>query len=464
MNDATQRSVRLTRREALQIGLGTILNTAVAATGTRAASATEQERLAISFWIWALWNTGTNGFFNDLELRMAEAVQRGFNCLRIEGGAGITHDAKGRPRGELEFYPALPGHGHFTRQMEHMTGGRVDLLQRLIELCTLAKRHNVKVILSSWYYLHTFWFTDKSVTAELLGLHPEERFMYFARGLDRILDELKQRDLADTITSAEIFNEVNGMDFLGGYGATKKPADVLGKFRGLHEEALDFLETRHPDVRFALDTSTPSINPEIAPRNAQVWTFHSYYLWSVYKVFEQNLIGGNTDLADPAVYAPIRRFLRRNLVPFQAILDSREGRPPISRGWYRRIWLYRNLDPNAMPELERLLQEDLEKYIDEYKQKATNAVEQAVKLRDELFPGIPLILGEGVSYCADHRLRWEERSDAYWEVVEHAARVYREHGLSGAVARTNSGPEDPVWHEYPERLRRVNAVFLGKKP
>jgi len=91
-------------------------------------------------------------------------------------------------------------------------------------------------------------------------------------------------------------------------------------------------------------------------------------------------------------------------------------------------------------------------------------MKQAVKLRDELFPGIPLILGEGVSYCADQRLRWEERSDAYWEVVEHAARAYREHGFWGAVVRTNSGPEDPVWHEYPERLRRVNAVFLGEKP
>jgi len=54
------------------------------------------ERLAISFWIWALWDTGTKGAFNDLELRMTELVERGFNCIRIEGGAGLTHDADGR--------------------------------------------------------------------------------------------------------------------------------------------------------------------------------------------------------------------------------------------------------------------------------------------------------------------------------------------------------------------------------
>ncbi|NLF71837.1 MAG: hypothetical protein GX575_22640, partial [Candidatus Anammoximicrobium sp.] len=150
MKDAQQRSSGFTRREAMQIGLGTIFNTAVAAAGAPAAEAAERERLAISFWIWALWDTGTHGFFNDFELRITELVERGFNCIRIEGGAGITHDAEGKPRGELMFYPAVPGHGHFTRQMEHMTGGRIDLMQRLIELCTVAKRHQVKVILSSW--------------------------------------------------------------------------------------------------------------------------------------------------------------------------------------------------------------------------------------------------------------------------------------------------------------------------
>ncbi|MBN2272556.1 MAG: hypothetical protein JXN61_18225, partial [Sedimentisphaerales bacterium] len=136
MKGDKQAAISLTRREALRIGLGTLLGTAVA-TGTRAAEgvATGQERLALSFWIWALWDTGPNRIVNEFEVRVAEAVERGFNCLRIEGGAGITHDAEGRPRGELEFYPVLPGHDLLTRGQQHMTGGRVDLLKRLIELC-----------------------------------------------------------------------------------------------------------------------------------------------------------------------------------------------------------------------------------------------------------------------------------------------------------------------------------------
>jgi hypothetical protein len=452
MKEEKSEAIGLTRREAINLGLGSLLSSAVAATGTRAedgkaaADTTEQERLAISFWNFGLLSTGPNSLFHALETHMAETVQRGFNCIRTECGTGITHDAEGRPRGELEFYPVLPGHDHFTRELQHVRGGRVDLLKRLIELCTVARRYNVKLILSSWYYLHTFWFTDKNVTAELLGLPHEQRFMYFARGLDRILGELKQRGLADTIATAEIFNEVS----------PTKHGEAVD-----HEEALDFLQARHPDIRFSLDTD--SFDTSRIPRNARVWTYHSYYLWPIYGLFEQDLVGGDKDLNDPAAYAPIRRFLRRDLVPFQAILDSRAGRPPIARDWFRRIWLYRNLDPNAMPELERLLQEDLERRSDEFKQRAINDVKQLVKTRDEVLPGVPLILGEGASYCADQRFRWEERSDAYWEVVEHAARAYREHGLIGAVPRTNSGPEDPVWQEYPERLQRANAVFLGEK-
>ena len=99
------------------------------------------------------------------------------------------------------------------------------------------------------------------------------------------------------------------------------------------------------------------------------------------------------DLSDPEIYAPIRHFLQKDIVPFKTILACRGNRPPIKSDWQRRIWLYRNLNPNSMPELELLLKENLEKNIDEYKQKATAAVKQAVKLRDEIIPGAPLILG-----------------------------------------------------------------------
>jgi hypothetical protein len=414
------------------------------------------DRLAISFWIWALFNTAPNGFFDNLEGRMVELKERGFNCVRIEGGAGLCHDKDGHPRGELVFQEALPGHMRLIRQCERFLAGRCDPLKRFIELCKLAKRYDVKVILSSWYYLHTFWFADEVINAELLGLPLAERFMRFAVALDRILEELEQRGLQDVIAFAEIFNEVDGLQFIAGNEGKAQ----LNLIRGWHEDSLEFLRVRHPQVRFAFDTYTPFVNQEYVPRNTQVWNFHSYYLWSVYDVLER-LVTWGSESEEPTVLEPGRRFLQRDLVPFQRVRNSRGNRPLIAEDWYRRVWLYRNLEPATLPDLERMLRENIERNIGFFKQKAEEAVAHAVMLRDRYLPGVPLVSAEGASYCADSRMRWEERSDAYWEVVEYAARTYREHGLWGSVARTNSGPEDPAWHEYPERLRRVNEVFLG---
>ena len=227
------------------------------------------DRLAISFWIWGLFDTAPNGFFDDLEGRVVELKERGFNCIRLEGGAGLCHDREGMPRGELAFQEALPGHGRLIRQMERCLPGRCDPLKRLIELCTLAQRYEVRIILSSWYYLHTFWFTDEAINAELMDLPLEERFMYFARTLDYLLNELEQRGLQDTIAFAEIFNEADGLDFVGFYGEKTQPKEQLNLWRSWHEDALEFVKARHPDIRFALDTCTPFINPEPAPRRGR---------------------------------------------------------------------------------------------------------------------------------------------------------------------------------------------------
>jgi len=423
-----------------------------------------RDRLTISFWIWGIFDLKSNPYYDDLERRFVELKERGFNCIRIESGAGLCHDKDGRPRGELTFQEWMPG-GHvrmFRGAGERFMEGRCDPLKRLIELCTLAQRYDVKVILSSWYYLHTFWFADEAINAELLGLPHEKRFLYFARALDFLLVELEQRGLQDTIAFAEIFNEADGLPFLGGYGEKNQPREELNRWRSWHEDGLAFVRAHHPGIRFALDTYTPWVNTEHVPRNMQVWNFHSYYLWPVYDVLDHAITWGEAT-EEPVVGKDFRRYLRRDPVPYREVRTCRSDRPPIALDWYRRVWLYRNLEPAALPELERVIEDNLNRNIEPFKKTATDAVAQAVKLRDQHYPGIPLVMGEGASYCALAAMRWEERSDAYWEVVEHAARAYREHGLWGAVARTCCGPEDPSWHEFPDRLRRVNAVFHGKQ-
>ena len=130
MKDAQQRSIGFTRREAMQIGLGTIFNTAVAAAGAPAAEAAERERLAISFWIWALWDTGTHGFFNDLELRITELVERlqlhshrrgGRNHARRRGQAAWGADVLSRGPRPRPFHPADGAHDRWPRRSDAAT-------------------------------------------------------------------------------------------------------------------------------------------------------------------------------------------------------------------------------------------------------------------------------------------------------------------------------------------------------
>ena len=97
------------------------------------------DRLAISFWVWAIFNTKSNPYYDDLERRMVELKELGFNCIRLESGAGLCHDKAGRPRGELVFQEVMPGNhmGMFRGFGERFMAGRCDPLKRLIELCML---------------------------------------------------------------------------------------------------------------------------------------------------------------------------------------------------------------------------------------------------------------------------------------------------------------------------------------
>ena len=49
------------------------------------------------------------------------------------------------------------------------------------------------------------------------------------------------------------------------------------------------------------------------------------------------------------------------------------------------------------------------------------------------------------------------------ELVGEMLKTYREMGLWGSVVRTCCGPEDPCWTLCPERLLKMNRIFLGEE-
>jgi len=421
-------------------------------------------RLSISFPIWALQNTAPGGAYADLDRFVREHVERGFNCIRFDDGAGLIYDATGHLRRTVPIVEPFPGFTHDIRQSWCTgNGGECDIFGRLIELLKVAKKYNVFVILSSWYYLHTYWYCgDEARNRKLHAIAPHDRYRFFAEELDRILSELRTRNLLDRVAAAEVFNEADGLPFINGYGAVNHlSVPELQQFREEHEAAIAFLRSRHPDVLFAYDTYTPWTDVDQMPRNLQVWNFHLYCVWSVYSLLEGNLLTPGVDVEKSSQAESIRKFCKEKLVSLEDVRRCRQGKLAAAEDWYRRIWLYSNLAPEKMPELDTLLSAAFDQNYAAFQKKLDEGLAEALRIRDAVVPEAPLVLAEGITYCGNNHIAWEEKSDRYWTFLEYAVERYREVGLWGCVLRTCCGPEDPGWNLRKNDLLRLNRLFQG---
>ena len=408
------------------------------------------KRLTISFPLWLIYGTpGEYSPYYDIEKAIIEHVERGFNCIRIDGGAGVMHDINGKPRKPFVLTDSFGDFENVPRQQRILgDGGPVDLLERLIKTFELCKKHGVYVILSQWYYLHTYWSQKAGdpVADELFDIPVHERFSTFAKFWHYILLELEKRELDSQIAFVEIFNEVNDHPYRCGVEwdhAAKKniSAEEKALFKKEHEDAIDWLRERHPDMMFGYDTDFYGDDDDCLPKNADVYNFHSYYLWSLY---------GDTINEHP-------EWFNNKITPAD-VAKTREGRRPAQSDWYDRVALYNDMKPEVIPEVEKALEEkfisERAKYVTKMEKIATESVKNKLK--------IPTVCGEGVSYICSKKILWEEHSDNFWETVRQTLAKYKELGVRGSVIRTCMGPEDQGWHLCKDKIRELNDFFLAE--
>lgn len=407
------------------------------------------KRLTISFPIWGLYDTEGGGVYRDFDKMMIEHKERGFNCIRLDDGAGLMHDIDGNPRGPIVFGQIFGEYDKALRQFgKNGEPGLCDTKKRLIEMFEAAKRHDIYIILSSWYYLHTCWFLkDKKLNDELYGIDPLDRFDAFAKFLHYILCELEERGLDDRIAFAEIFNEADGLDFVNGYDEHNKSDGEIEVFRKKHEEAIEWLKERHPKILFAYDSFTYYSDLRQIPSNMQVYNFHNYFLWA-------NIYGGLLERD--------HSFLKDECVSVEEIKALSDCDYPPPDGWYHRAWYYTNLDHEKVPDAEKMLIGYLKEHIEDFRKKFSDSLSHLKNNLDSELPTVPVVCGEGVSYSGGYKLMWEEKSDEYWTLVGEMMRAYRDSGFWGTVVRTCSGPEDPSWTLCPEKLLEMNKIFLGE--
>ena len=403
------------------------------------------ERLTISFPIWGLFDTDGAGDYADLDKMMREHVERGFNCIRLDDGAGLMHDLSGKPIPSVKLRGAWGPLNNFVRQSHPFNPGPCDTRKRLLDMFAAAKKYNIFIILSSWYFLHTYWYVDDPVLNDsIYAIEPHERYAAFAKYLHYILCELEEKNLDSQIAFVEIFNEADGLSFCGGYGNQLNcPEEERLHYRNEHIQAIDYLRDKHPKIMFAYDVSNPRVDNCLAPDNVDVFNFHNYFMWSAYNEFHE----------EPD------RWLRKERISREDVIHSSNYPEKLPADWIDRVWFYGNLDTQKIPEAEQFLTENFLRNIEKHRDKLQRNMDLIRAHSENLFPDSLIVCGEGVSYIGSDELLFEEKCAEYWELLKEAALIYRAHGLWGAVVRTCCGPEDPVWNMCPEKLLEINDTF-----
>jgi hypothetical protein len=325
-----------------------------------------------------------------------------------------------------------PAFDHFDCMMRQMnTDGRrgsCDFMERTVELFRAAKKYDVFIVPSSWYYLHTYWMVEEpGINDEMFSIPPLERFMVFAKYLHYIIRELEELGLDDRIAFAEIFNEADGLSFVDGYGhRNKRSVEELHQFRAAHGEAIQWLKEQHPQLLFAYDSHTYWADENQVPDTMQVYNFHNYYMWNVYSAMENDPEINKELLMGKYTEADVRR--------------TREGKLPAAEDWYRRDWYYNDLDPEKMHLAEAFLAKYLAENMDKYRERFSMSLEYILNFTREHCPGLPLVTAEGTTYCGSKLLLWEDKDPNYWQLVEEATLAYKKAGLWGVIPRTCCGP------------------------
>ena len=96
-----------------------------------------------------------------------------------------------------------------------------------------------------------------------------------------------------------------------------------------------------------------------------------------------------------------------------------------------------------------------------YQQKIVDILDDAVALRDRVCPGAAMAMGEGCTYCGSDLLRWEEKCDESWQLLQFAGDQLRGPGFLGATIRTCSGCEDPSWELRKADYLKIHRSMLG---
>ena len=394
-------------------------------------------RLTISLWDFT-WYTQTTDSepFADLDRAFAEAVERGYNTVRICAMPYLLFGDHGIDTTRLTFSSMGEGVGAGTRWYDVAGGATLDGRRHLLALFEAARRHDCYVILSSWEYQQSPAFLRGREWYDALAAVPvTKRHHVMATAMTDLLQYLKDHELADRIAYAELHNEV---DLSRLKDVDGPDSDAYWPQRPYVADAVELMARRHPDI---LTTTCYGIPPHLdmdsVPDNGQVGHFH-IYIYGVLAALEQWAGVRQPPQAFPSqnlqslllADAPDFETYAAGTEPWRLEATGVSASMFYSYDWIDTArwdrWLYENYG-----QWQHAMQQALDDRL-------------TVLARWSHRHSVPLVIGEGwVGYTPLHA-EFED-GPVGQGIAESAIRRCIELGAWGTVLGSNSAPHHPGW-------------------
>ena len=392
-------------------------------------------RLTISLWDFS-WYTQTTPEepFHDLDAAFAQAVERGYNTVRICAMPFLLFGAHGIDAAQMRLTDMGAGVGRRTRWYDVAGGAVLDGRERLRALFEAARRHDCFIILSSWEYQQSPAFLQGREWYDALMAIPHgARHVAMANAMVDLVQHLKDLGLADRIAYAELHNEVD----LSRLVPQGEPEPYWAQ-RALVADAVTVMRDAHPDI---VATSCYGVPPytDLAsvPDNGQVAHFH-VYVYGVLAALEE---WAGVRVTPPEFPRPqLESLLRDDAPSFAGYAKEVESWRLEATGvsasmFYTYDWV-------DTAKWDRWLYENYQAFRIAMRQSIDDKLALLARWADQR--RVPMVIGEGwIGYTP--LLAEFEDGPIGQGLAEHAIQRSLELGAWGVVLGSNSAPHHPGW-------------------
>lgn len=285
--------------------------------------------MTITLWDFSWYaRTGDGDVYENLEGRCAEAVERGYDTLRICAMPFLLFGS-GLDTTSMRFSPLENRAGRGTRWYDMDRSSQINAREHMLRLARACDRQGLRLILSSWEYQQSSSLAeDRSWMDQLMAVPPEDRAVRLAECLADLHDFLGAHRLGHVIALTELHNEVqighltDGLRVGEAEGvslARAEPLTTIKLLRNRLEAGLARFSERRPEDAVTVNYAGVPVGAlSDLPDGMDALVLHPYLYGVLGELMRTYGLGQGNDELD-------EEGLRRDLL--------RPDAPPFSEAW-----------------------------------------------------------------------------------------------------------------------------------